>query len=77
MEQGRGLQDTKRAGYILIVNGQSTVWYQIGKMKHNLYWVQSNELLLGYSGEESGRVTYLLIQESEGLPCMVLTYVFK
>ena len=47
------------------------------QINHNLYWVQSNALSLGYSGEESGKVIDLLIQEREVHPCMVLMYVFK
>lgn len=64
MEQTWGLQDTKTAGYSLLANSQPTISLVPNRqMNHNLYRVQSNELLLGYSGEESGKVTYLLIRE--------------
>lgn len=77
MEQGQGLQNTKTAGYILIVNSQSTIHLVSNWINEPyLYWVQSNELLRDYSGEESGRVTCLLIQEIEVLPYMVPMYGF-
>ena len=78
MGQRQGLQDTKTAGYILVINGQTTICLVPNRqMSHILYWVQSHELSGGYSGEESGKAIYLLIQGREVHSCMVLMYVFK
>lgn len=62
MGQRQGLQDRKADGYILLINGQSPICLVPNRqMNHNLYWVQSIELLGGYGGEESGKVSYLWI----------------